>query len=131
MVSLNRNHRVTRRQRIVHLMCALALVRLGTDRPAEAASETKSSAGSCVDAADTGTVAWQTAANAHASDNVFATAAPTLRRPVSHYLTSTGFGFSIIPAGATSQGIHFGWEKKSDANHTVDNACPSPQCHPR
>ena len=121
VVEGDRTRPVARSPRIAPLICALALVALAKGRPVAAATVTKVAAATCVDDAGVGTIAWTSSANAETSDNVYATAGLS-NSDVTHYLKCTGFGFSIIPAGATIQGIQVDWEKKSSGNRTSDNA---------
>jgi len=66
-----------------------------------------------------GTVAWSSTTNAQTSDDNYATAALSGPNTDSHYLKSTGFGFSI-PAGATITGITVSIEKSSNSSSIRD-----------
>ena len=73
-----------------------------------------SSPGTLANTTETGTVAWTNAANAAASDDVYATAAPGAGA-TSQWLTLTNFGFSLS-GSATILGIKVEVERKASTS---------------
>src|SRR5260221_13270655 len=96
LVRRMRETQVTRRRRVVPLVCALAVLGLAMGRPATAATGTQSIAATGVDDPTVGTGQWTDPGNAQTNDNAHATAVLT-NNDVSRYLKCTGFGFSVIP----------------------------------
>ncbi len=74
-------------------------------------------AGSAVDDASTGSIAWQGAGNASGGQDG-GMAATNAHNEYSHYLKATNFGFSI-PSGATIKGIKVEVAKTQDGDGTV------------
>jgi hypothetical protein len=76
------------------------------------------SAGTAVDDASVGTIAWSNPTNVLVSDNAWATAAFTGAGQQSHYLKATNFGFAI-PTGVTITGIVVEVERSANKGNTV------------
>src|SRR5439155_14732516 len=72
-------------------------------------TQTKSAAGTCVNATGIGTLAWSNASRAQTSDNSYATAAFSANGDASNFLKCTDFGFTI-PSGSMIEGIQVEWE---------------------
>ncbi len=83
------------------------------------ASQLQILAGTVVDDATVGTVAWTNPDNAKVSDDVYATNTPT-DQGISHYLKASNFGFSI-PSGATINGILVEFERKANVASGIQN----------
>jgi hypothetical protein len=103
---------------------ALAVAALigATVGSADAASQTKTGAGSCASVSGVGTIAWGTPTNAQGigDDAYAATGTLPTNGSTSHYLQCTGFGFTI-PAGSTILGIQVEWERQNSSNGAVQD----------
>lgn len=78
------------------------------------------SPGTVTDDAGIGTVAWNDAGNATASDDSYATV-NFGGTETSHYLIATGFDFSAIPPTATINGIVDSYERAADTGSSVSS----------
>ena len=80
------------------------------------------SGSSFADDSSVGNVSWSNPGNAQASDDEYSKAKLSDTQVTSHYLKATGFGFSsLIPAGATINGIQVEVERNGSADPKIED----------